>query len=761
MHDPRRIRPTTLAVLLIAGVSGCEGPRGRAGEPGTPGPTPTPISEDTFVLTLTSASVGASGVLSVGFALSDDEGVPRPLEGVSMNWTAAVLRPDPATGWVGPPAFPGYLAWSSYFTRQVSGDFGDTDQPTSDTTGTYIDAGGGQYRYEFSAPLPADYDASRTHRIGVYARRADASMPDGYEIENDWLDFVPDGGAVTETREVVMTENCNTCHDPLEAHGEFRREVELCVTCHNSGLYDPDTEDTYNPGSGEMNRLDLKVLVHRIHQGKELPSLVKAAARGEVGFKYSVVGYQGNELVFAEVIPDNMDAGTVPQIAGVAFPRDQQNCTTCHTGGVDSGNHRTTVTREACGACHDSTWFDSDTPSLTMDSHAGFAQATDQFCANAGCHVADMTAEFDLSVQGAHVIPTRSASLPGLGYSIVSAAMVGTGVNVVFSVRNGDGTPVTTMAEFLAAGGSFTALVNGPTSDYRLDNFYSKDVRSISVYDSVSETWSVTLTPRTATDPYFPNGPVIQPGATGTFAVGLEARRRIVVPGFGNVTEGALNPVSYFTVDGSVTPMPRRKIVDVDTCNTCHDRLALHGGQRFEIEYCVMCHNPQNVDWNRRPKVAGNVNLAGTEDGIEERSINFRGVIHRIHTGEELEASVPYVIYGFGGTPYFFDEVRFPGDRRRCTTCHEEDTYLIESVPDDALPIVANQTGTILHSATIKHAVGETEIPPIQESCLGCHDTDAARVHAGLNTNANGDEACQVCHGEDREWSVRTVHGEE
>ena len=35
--------------------------------------------------------------------------------------------------------------------------------------------------------------------------------------------------------------------------------------------------------------------------------------------------------------------------------------------------------------------------------------------------------------------------------------------------------------------------------------------------------------PRTATDPYFPLGPVIPPGATGSFAVGLEGRRTVAL----------------------------------------------------------------------------------------------------------------------------------------------------------------------------------------------------------------------------------------
>lgn len=748
------IKTRALLLLLAVGAgtaiaAGCEGPRGHQGDDGAPGPTPFIEPGETFVLTLTSAQVVVTtgNILSVGFDLTDDEGVARPREGVTMNWTAAVLRDDPVTG------FP---AWSSYLTKHVTGAFGETDQPTSDAAGTYVDLGEGRYRYQFSIALPEDYDGSKTHRIGVYARRPDETLPDGYEIENDWLDFVPDGSDVTETREVVRTDNCNTCHDPLKAHGEFRRDVELCVTCHNPDLYDPDTEDTYDPGSGALNPLDMKVMVHRIHQGIELPSVVKAAARGEVGFKYSVIGYQGREFVFAEVTPDNLDAGTVPQIAGIAFPRDQQNCTTCHVGGTESDRHRTTVTREACGSCHDSTWFGSLPVPATMDSHAGGVFTSDVACAT--CHVAEMTAEFDLSVEGSHVIPTRSEQLPGFAYDIVSTALAGSQLSLVFTVENGDGSPVTSLATL----SSINVLVNGPTSDYRLDNYYRRDIKAISVYDAGSATWSVTLPNRTATDPYFPNGSVVPPGSSGTFAVGLEARRTVAVPGYGNVTEGAPNPVAYFSVDGSDV-MPRRTVVETETCNVCHDRLTLHGGQRFEVEYCVMCHNPQNVDWNQRPKTGGvgtNVNLAATEDGIEERSIDFRSMIHKIHTDDELDASAPYVIYGFGGRSYFFDGGRFPGDTRRCTTCHEDGTYLIESIPEDALSVIANETDDIAHLGTIKHQPGEPELSPITASCIACHDSDGARVHAELNTNASGAESCIVCHGEDREFSVRKIHGE-
>ncbi|MFA5082981.1 MAG: hypothetical protein WC474_10580, partial [Hydrogenophilaceae bacterium] len=35
-----------------------------------------------------------------------------------------------------------------------------------------------------------------------------------------------------------------------------------------------------------------------------------------------------------------------------------------------------------------------------------------------------------------------------------------------------------------------------------------------------------------------------------------------------------------------------RVMANIDNCNTCHNQLALHGGGRVDVQYCVMCHNP-------------------------------------------------------------------------------------------------------------------------------------------------------------------------
>src|SRR5437773_1838796 len=77
----------------------------------------------------------------------------------------------------------------------------------------------------------------------------------GTQVDNEEYSWVPNGSPVTVVRDVVRTETCNKCHDPLQAHGGSRRDVALCVTCHTPQTVDPDTGNT----------VDLKVMVHKIH----------------------------------------------------------------------------------------------------------------------------------------------------------------------------------------------------------------------------------------------------------------------------------------------------------------------------------------------------------------------------------------------------------------------------------------------------------------------------------------------------------------
>jgi OmcA/MtrC family decaheme c-type cytochrome len=173
---------------------------------------------------------------------------------------------------------------------------------------------------------------------------------------------------------------------------------------------------------------------------------------------------------------------------------------------------------------------------------------------------------------------------------------------------------------------------------------------------------------------------------------------------------------------------------------------------------CVLCHAPDQTDFGHRPKDAnGNVNLGATFDGLEERSVDFKTFIHRIHTGNRrggsarLELSRPHVVSG----SKLLDDVEFPGDLANCLLCHLEGTYSPDAIQADAAPTVANETPTILHQGTAAHVAGERARPPTTAACMGCHDTATALVHSSRYT-VSGVEQCAQCHVK---GAVKTVHG--
>ena len=148
-------------------------------------------------------------------------------------------------------------------------------QAGTDSGGAYQQIGDGTYTYTFAKVLPADYDRAVTHTVAMYGNRNLTEFELGTQYSNAEYSWVPNGSPVTVVRDVVRTETCNHCHDPLALHGGSRRHIALCVTCHTPQTTDPDTGNT----------VDLKVMVHKIHSGPNLPS-VKA------GKPYQIIGNQ-------------------------------------------------------------------------------------------------------------------------------------------------------------------------------------------------------------------------------------------------------------------------------------------------------------------------------------------------------------------------------------------------------------------------------------------------------------------------------------
>ena len=162
-----------------------------------------------------------------------------------------------------------------------------------------------------------------------------------------------------------------------------------------------------------------------------------------------------------------------------------------------------------------------------------------------------------------------------------------------------------------------------------------------------------------------------------------------------------------------------RAIVDNDTCNACHDNLELHGEARFDVDYCVTCHNPYSIDGDTVNEAWG-----GTVDMVE--------MIHKIHFGENLANG--YFIFGFGGTLHDYSDVVFPQDIRNCETCHEESDA---NTPEASNWYeVANRTACgACHDDIDWPGGGHSGIPFFDDTqCLDCHGPTATTAGVEVRT---------------------------
>ena len=633
-------------------------------------------------VTVNSITIPADRRPVVDFSLTDDKGQPLDRLG---NATPGAVSPSFILAWWDPAT----RHYTAYTTRTVTTPSSSphpnvtVTQAGTDSAGAagFTDVALGHATYRFKTVLPAGFDQTKTTTLGIYATRnltAENILDKNY-YANVETDFRPDGGTVTDVWDKTNNATCNNCHNPLSAHGGARQDVKLCVLCHQPQTIDPDTGNT----------VDFKVMIHKIHDGANLPSVVAGTPYQIIGFNQSVVDF-----------------------STVEFPQDIRNCTKCHSASATQApNYYTYPSAAACGSCHDDVNF------TTGENHKGGVQVDDTKCAT--CHV-PQGVEFDASVIGAHTIPLKSTQLAGLNAQILSVtnSQPGQSPTITFKITNNDGSVV----DPKTLGSSANVVIGGPTVDYSLAAPFRERVDGASFNGTIA-TYTLKA--------------VLPQNASGTWLASMEVRRTVTI-NVGDsaqnpsVTEGATNPIFYFTVTDAA-PSPRRTVVDLTKCNVCHDRLALHGGQRFVVEECVACHNPNANDSARRPADKGS-----------PESISFQRMIHRIHRGENLTKD--FTVYGFGGSVNNFNAIRFPGDLRDCQKCHTATSY----IPPLPLTNLAVQTP-----------------PPPQEwytpqqttaaACLGCHDTQEAAAHAYVNTAPFG-EACAACHAADDEFSVDKVH---
>lgn len=752
---PRAIRLVVLGSLLggaAAAFSACEGPPGETGAPGKTGPagtgspgdtgsqgppgppgdagasTPTPRPYGAGLLFAIDKVEIAAGSTKVTFTITDAAGNPLDRTGVD---TEGAVKASFVLAWLDVKADGTAAQYTSYLTATPPG--GPSPQPVEDSGGTYaeVDAPNGVYSYTFGGTVTVA-DPMKTHTLGVWATR---DYQKAHYVANAVTDFLPAGGTPTVLRDVVETKTCNACHNPLSAHEGERREVRLCVLCHQ-----PQNVDL------KGTTLDLKVMAHRIHRGENLPS-VKAAPPNNTPYTL-----WGNE-------------GDVNDYSTVAFPGHVDRCVTCHTGGTQSDVWKTTpIARAWCTVCHDRTWFGAyaslpagwqmhATPTFPAP---GVTQSDDSNCANTNCHGSGGVREFI----PAHTQVGWDAAAAKLVLSIVSVASTAPGQKpeVVFTVqKNGADLDITTTPL-----DGLAVTVAGPTTDYVGAKTYTIQgagaVGLAPTKDSLGQFHYILPDTVTAI------AAAISAPATGTYAFGLEGYLNYTNSiGINASRIGGGNPVFFAPVTDPVA-VPRRKIVDVFECNSCHQQLSAHGGARQDPQYCAFCHNGNRDNATRAPR-----HETGTATA---QALDFPFMAHRIHTGADSYQG--FKLGGFpaptaanpDGTPTDFSGVRFPGDRKSCPTCHAGASYVLP-LTFAALPAksetfacsepVASDANDYC-DAPFWTATSQTLTPATQSACGGCHDKPFETAHMQTQTTAAGLEACATCHQPGAPFDAQQYH---
>lgn len=591
--------------------------------------------------TITKVEVAQEGTVKAWVKFQDPKGVPLDRDGIQSPGaiTASFLVayiPADETQYV------------SYITRQRTSGGRTVTQATGESNGTWAKVAEGEYTYTFSNKLPASRDQEATQTVGIYATRNLDEFELGRYYSNFNYSFRLSGKPVEKVRDIVRTASCNKCHDQLAMHGGSRRTVENCILCHT-----PQT-----PDSRSDNTTDMKVMIHKIHMGANLPSV-------EAGTPYMVGGHD---------------------YSSIHYPSPMVACESCHepksvSGAAQADIWYTSPTREACGSCHDNVNF------ATGENHAGQPQVSDNQCKN--CHPPKGEYDFDISIQGAHMIPERSSLLRGVIVKIESVGDVAPGKNPVvsFTLKDKNGDPW--IPSDLS---SFRFYMAGPTTD--IASYVREDARAGS--KGGNGTYSYTFAAK------------VPEGASGSLQFGVEGYKTT------NVLEGTQrqrsirdlikNQVVYVAVDGGAAE-PRRTVVTTAKCEKCHTALSFHGGNRNTAEMCTFCHNP---------------NLT---EGTPAVSWNYPNMIHRYHVAEESH---------------------YPGRLATCSQCHEGNSHTLplnaglmptkngEAPMNPVSPVTNACTGC--HTSESAWAHAQVNTSALGESCSVCHGEGktaaVSKVHA-------------------------------
>jgi len=385
----------------------------------------------------------------------------------------------------------------------------------------------GSWVYTFADPLPAQYLAplnDSDHPGASEGELTGAELLDGtytaglalawdYSVAgkpfrdagNATIDLRLGTSAVFAPRAVVSQESCDRCHVSLRYHEGRFRSVALCLLCHTSGAEDVN-EPSVGGGTPDVS-IDFRVLVHKLHNGRHLPSALGVTTRRDgtrvYGWPPVALEYarpDGTLVDFSNVGYPVWPNRTLPTLKDPGYsalaPADQAtedlirtgvtDCASCH-GDPDGSGPLTPPaqgdlayaepSQRACASCHDDiVWGYPYIARYPNNTPPGMERQPDNSRCKS-CHDPfDINnASGGITVSGGHLHPLLDRfNEPGLHATLVSVVEAGSSngdghidpgekLQLSFTLTNNLGASVNASA--LTA---IEAIVSGPTSNSNL-----------------------------------------------------------------------------------------------------------------------------------------------------------------------------------------------------------------------------------------------------------------------------------------------------
>jgi OmcA/MtrC family decaheme c-type cytochrome len=578
-------------------------------------------------------------------------------------------------------------AWTNYY---VTG--GGLTPANEGVLAGLADHGDGTYTYTFQSGITSTIDMTATHRVAIQISGTVPNSNPKIVISNPTnaiYDFVPNGAAVTNTRNIVSESACNKCHTkigdtnldpqtqssfPTPGHGG-RIATKYCVMCHNyqnevAGLVASTATSTgllVNPTSGSKhstwmisngtntyNELEFVTLIHKTHMGSDLT-------------------LQNYSINADHYYPNN-----------IGYPQDIRNCTTCHNNAdgtaPDYGNWNTKPSMKACGTCHDNISWASSVPTgfVAHRTPAGLTalpQTDDSNCSS--CHDQNNITQYHYSNFVTPNNPTGLASAASFSYVITSATVssitASQGVAIVAFKIYKNGTAMSLASDF--SGSTLNGFVGGPSlmmvyampqDGITQPSDWNSGHSSIALTDLVSGVAGTITGTTTMT--------AILSGASGTTAYYIPSNATMVTAAI----SGAFTQMNWASVVAPSTDLTysvrpgiaaiktatgytaRRTVFSESKCNTCHEQLGtipnFHGGS-YNIAMCAMCHTPNQ-----------------SSNGW---TASFRVWVHGIHASGKAgvtRRTVPFTWHA-ASTTENYTTLEYPGILNNCEQCHLAGTY--------------------------------------------------------------------------------------